>query len=203
MWGKLIFAPFLLISIVCFSHAITISSYELFRKKDTWILSVEQKTRALRDAVYLLEPELKGKNLNSDEFLEKTHQYVEESIVLQYDGDVVRLKPINARFGGLKYEAQYAIEGLPLNPKEVTIKTSGYDDHEHSTKIFSITIGDQGYVEYFNKSKFSATFTFEGKQYEFESENSELGILRALLLIPLLGFILFVLLKRKTLFKTT
>ncbi|MDN5215145.1 hypothetical protein QQ020_23900 [Fulvivirgaceae bacterium BMA12] len=160
-------------------------------KKDKWILSFQQKTGHLRDAIYAIRPDLKGTDLNSEIFLDETTRHITNSFILKYDGKLLKIVPKYMRYGGLKFEAQFFLEGLPKHPEYLAIQSTGFDRHEHSINLLSITIGEQGYVNYFNRSRDFAVFSFDSKQYTF-SEIKTLGGYQVLIYITGLLTILIV-----------
>lgn len=65
---------FMLYAVDSSAHRIVLSAYKLKYENDSWVLYFQQKTGALRDAVYNVKPDLKGMNLNSETFLDATKQ---------------------------------------------------------------------------------------------------------------------------------
>ena len=156
---------FILFTFESVAHTVVLSEYKLKYENDQWTLYFKQKTSALRDAIYTLQPELKGKNLNSEAFLKETSSYITDNFVLKNEGDLLEITPIYMNYEGLIFEARFTVEGLPKQPDYVTIETSGFDAHEHSVKILSIYAGDQGYIHDFNAERNHSVFSFETKQY--------------------------------------
>ena len=131
------------------------------------MLSFRQKTGQLRDAIHSIRPDLKGTNLNSEIFLDETTRYIANSFTLKHGGKFLKIVPTYMRYGGLTFEAQFLLEGLPKHPDYLAIASSGFNNHEHAINLLSITIGEQGYVNYFNRKREFAVFSFDSKQYTF------------------------------------
>lgn len=174
--------PLLLFTFKGSAHSVVLSEYRLEYKKDGWMLSFQRKTGQLRDAIYSIRPDLKGTDLNSEIFLDETTRYIANTFTLKYDGKLLKIVPAYMRYGGLKFEAQFFLEGLPKHPEYLTIESSGFDRHEHSINLLSITIGEQGYVNYFNRKRDFAVFSFDSKHYTF-SEIKTSGGYQALIYI--------------------
>ena len=155
------------------------------------MLSFQKKTSQLRDAIYSLRPDLKGTNLNSEVFLDETKQYITNTFTLKYDGKLLKIVPGHMRYGGLIFEGQFFLEGLPQHPDYLAIETCGFDRHEHSINLLSITVGEQGYVHYFNKNRDFAVFSFDSKEYTF-SEIKTSGGYQALIYVAGLLIILII-----------
>lgn len=198
-WGPLLavfiklilLSPLLLFTFKGSAHSVVLSEYRLEYKEDGWMLSFQQKTGQLRDAIYSIRPDLKGTNLNSEIFLEETTRYITNTFTLKYDGKFLKIVPTYMRYGGLKFEAQFLLKGLPKHPEYLAIKSSGFDRHEHSINLLSITIGEHGYVNYFNRNRDFAVFSFDSKQYTF-SEVKTSGGYQALIYIAGLLIILII-----------
>ncbi len=171
-------------------HAIVFSEYSLRYDNEQWILSFDQKTRYLRDAIYATRPDLKGTNLNSSDFLDATANHITANLVLKYKGRLLRIVPQQMRYGGLKFESTFVVEGLPEQPGFLTIKTDGFDVHDHSIILFRVAIENEGYLNYFNQDQRLATFDFVLHRYVFE-EISPIGrhnlIFYVILLLVLAG----------------
>ena len=163
--GCVVIAMFLTMSLSAKKHPVVFAEYALEYQGGEWILSFTQKTSYLRDAIYATRPELKGINLNSDQFLQATSNHVKSNIGLRYRNDALILYPRYMKYGGLKFESSFVVEGLTKKPEHLGIVTGGYDVHEHSIIIFQITEGSGGFMNYFNRNDKAATFDFEKSQF--------------------------------------
>ena len=150
------------------AHPVVSSEYSLHYKNEQWVLTFEQKTSYLRDAVYASKPDLKGINLNSNVFLEATEAYITANINLTYKGKPIRIVPRHMQYGGLRFKSAFFVEGLPEKPGYLTIKSDGFDVHEHAIVLFRVITETEGYLNYFNKDQRLATFDFDAHQYVFE-----------------------------------
>lgn len=165
------FFIFLFSSLLSFNslgHRVVLSEYTLQYENGYWILSFDQKTSQLRDAIYASNPDLKGINLNSDVFLEATENYIMRSLILIYDGETLRFEPQKMRYGGLRFESRFIVEGLDTNPDYLVIKVDGFDAHEHSVVLFRFSEEDEAYLNYFNQDQRLATLDFATHRYVFE-----------------------------------
>ncbi len=161
----LISAVFVLFILESAAHTIVLSSYKLKNENDGWTLHFQQKTRALRDAIYAERSDLKGVDLNSDVFLNATSSFITEHVMLQHKGTLLRLTPKLMKYDGLSFKGQFTVEGLEKDPDYLSIATSGFDTHEHSMKIFSISIGKESYLYNFRLDQKQALFSFGSKRY--------------------------------------
>ncbi len=150
------------------AHPIVFSEYSLKYENEQWVLSFDQKTSYLRDAIYAVKPDLKGMNLNSSLFLEATADHITSNLTLKYRGKLLRIIPQQMKYGGLKFQSTFLVEGLTVEPDYLTIKTDGFDVHEHSVVLFRIGVENEGYLNYFNKDQKLATFDFTAHRYVFE-----------------------------------
>ncbi len=149
-----------------------LSEYSLSYKDDVWILNFKQKTSYLRDAIYANRPDLKGTNLNSDDFLEQTSKHIIENLSLKFEGNQLSISPVEMKYGGLSFESTFIVNGLPSNPDFLTIKVDAFDEHEHSIVLFRVANGSDAYLNYFNQEQRLATFDFESHSYVFEEIRS-------------------------------
>ncbi|GEM_PF-4947302 len=147
------------------AHTVVLSEYRMNYEKEGWVLSFQQKTSQLRDAIYAVRPDLKGTNLNSRDFLDETRRYIAENFSMKNRGELLSITPMSMQYGGLNFEAEFFVEGLPKHPDHLIIATSGFDTHEHSVKLLSITLGEQGYLNYFNSEQKQANFSFNARRY--------------------------------------
>lgn len=169
----LFLAPFLLLSSLETSgHTVVLSLCKLKYEQDGWRLYFQQKTRPLRDAIYAGRLDLKGMNLNSELFLRETHKYITNNFTLKNEGKPLTISPKYLKYDGRNFEGQFFVKGLPKNPDDLTIETSGFDVHEHSMKVLSIIVGDQAYLYNFNKEQNQAIFSFNSKQYLSSKEKT-------------------------------
>lgn len=155
------------------AHTVVFSEYSLQYANGQWHLLFIQKTSYLRDAIYAVEPGLKGQNLNCDDFLEATSNYLTSTLKLKYRGNPLRIEPQYMRYGGLRFESGFLVEGLPEDPDYLTIRSDGFDTHEHSIVLFRVAIEDDAYVNYFNQDQRLATFDFASHSYVFEEVKSD------------------------------
>lgn len=172
------------------AHPVILSEYSLQYENGQWILLFKQKTSYLRDAIYAIEPELKGQNLNGEDFLEATSDYLISTLTLKYNGDALQVKPQHMRYGGLRFESRLLVEGLPENPDYLTIQSDGFDTHEHSIVLFRVAIGDDAFLNYFNQEQRLATFSFSDHSYffeEVESDNTSKLIFYMILVLTIVG----------------
>lgn len=176
-----------------FSHSVVLSVYHLEYKNEEWIMHFKHKTGALRDVIYELNPDLKGKNLNSQDFLNETEIYVINTLNLKSDGKALKLSPIFMRYGGHNFEASFEVKGFREKPNAIDITTSGFDDHEHSVKILTLDTGIERFRHQFFKEKSTASFSFDNKQFSASKNQTPkenpifLGIAAILISIILIG----------------
>ena len=82
------------------AHAIVLSEYSLEYRDGQWELSLVQKTSQLRDAIYAVKPELRGINLNSQDFLNATEEFVNKNLNLSMNGRELSFKSHKMSYGG-------------------------------------------------------------------------------------------------------
>ena len=186
---RLFFFAFALFSLRSFSvhaHTVVLSEYTLQYEDNNWTLYFKQKTSHLRDAIYFSNPGLKGINLNGEVFLAATAKHIVSNIALTHQGKQLRISPKQMHYGGLRFESVFQVEGLSGDPDYLSIKTDGFDSHEHSVKLFRTTIEEEGYLHYFNQEQRLATFDFETHNYSIGEITSDKGnniVFYALLLL--------------------
>lgn len=157
-----------LLSLQSKAHTIVLSEYSFEFKNEQWVLTFDQKTSQLRDAIYAKRPDLKGINLNSEVFLNATEDYIISNLSLKYNGERLRIVRQHMRFGGLKFESRFVVEGLPEAPAYLNIRVDGFDEHEHSIVLFRVIEETEGYLNYFNQEQRLASFNFATKSFAFE-----------------------------------
>ena len=146
-------------------HPVIFAEYSLEYQENQWVLSFTQKTSYLRDAIYAKRPDLKGTNMNSSEFLEATVDHIRSSLSLKSRGAALTISPQYLKYGGLRFESRFILNDLPEGSEYLSIKTGGYDVHEHSIIVFQVAEGNLGHMKYFNRNESEATFDFETKQF--------------------------------------
>lgn len=174
------------------AHTVVLSEFSLARESEQWVLSFDQKTSQLRDAIYAFRPDLKGTNLNSEEFKEATRKYVVSNLFLKYQGELLQIVPRSMHYGGLRFESTFLVEGLARKPDLLTIQVESFDAHEHSIVLFRIAEEQDGSLNYFNQNQRLATFDFNTKRYVFgdiqpNGKNKLQFILYGVLFLILLG----------------
>ncbi|MEP5613519.1 MAG: hypothetical protein ABJP45_14805 [Cyclobacteriaceae bacterium] len=180
----------LLLSLTSSAHAVVLSEYSLQYENKQWVLSFDQKTSQLRDAIYASRPDLKGMNLNSEVFMDATANHIISNLSITYGREQLDIVPQHMHYGGLRFESRFIVEGLSENPDNLNLSVDGFDAHEHSVVLFRVSIGKEGYLNYFNQNQHVATFDFATKSYTMEEVSSGGGgkrILYALLLLVLVG----------------
>ncbi|MEM8894555.1 MAG: hypothetical protein AAGC88_08255 [Bacteroidota bacterium] len=161
----LMLMPLFFLTYSAAAHTVVLSDHRIAYQEEGWVLTFKQKTSQLRDIVYELNPNLKGKNLNSQEFLDETARLISRDFRLVSNDNSLSLMPLRMQYDGLRFEGRFLIDGLPENPDYVTIETYGFDSHDHSVKSLSIYLNDQGYVHYFNSNQTLAAFSFSDRTY--------------------------------------
>lgn len=175
------------------AHNVVLSEYSLQYQNEQWVLKFDQKTSYLRDAIYATRPDLKGINLNSQPYLQATADHIATNLTLKYEGDKLRITPQHMKYGGLKFESTFIVEGLSPTPDYLVIKTEGFDTHEHSVMLFRMTIGKDGYLNYFAQDRRLATFDFTKRSYVFEEMDAGGGygfLVYVVLLVLVVGGVL-------------
>ena len=68
-------------------------------------------------------------------------------------------------YGGLSFEGMFSVPELSEWDKNLTIETSGFDDHEHSIKTLNIDMENQTYSFDFSKNYNRVIFSFGSKRF--------------------------------------
>lgn len=165
-WKLMLFLPLFLFAFSGSAHSVLISEYLLKQQQGQWVLSFKQKTRALRDDIYRIQPNLKGQNLNGEAFLMETSNYILQNFKLVQGEKTLQLSPLHMNYGGLKFSAQFLVEGLTSMPHELMIRTAGFDEHEHAIKTLSIRLGEQEYFNAFTQKEPVSVFSLASKTYQ-------------------------------------
>lgn len=195
--GALFFPLFLyiassLLSLQSRAHTVVLSEYSLEYKNEQWVLTFEQKTSQLRDAIYALRPDLQGINLNSEAFLDATEDYIISNMSLKYHGEELRIVRQHMHYSGLRFESRFIAEGLPDAPEYLNIQVNGFDAHEHSIVLFRVIEETEGYLNYFNQEQRLGSFDFKTKSFAFEevkTNGRHISILYALISLIIIGFV--------------
>ncbi|MEM6644388.1 MAG: hypothetical protein AAF616_15520 [Bacteroidota bacterium] len=148
------------------AHTIVMVQYELIEVDGNWTFYFRQKTNQLRNTIYDKRPELKGLNLNSEDFLNATAETIISSLQLFSDGNPIDLVPKTMEYGGLEFEAFFNVCGLPSKPQSLRIETSSFDEHEHSIAVMKVTQNNDSFLHFFNSKETAAIYDFSTRRYE-------------------------------------
>lgn len=187
----------LLMFVYCFctlveAHVVINTEYILEKgKNDTWILRVKTKTSAIHDKLVLINPQLKGINLNSDRFKNNAFNYFKGCIDISANGQPINLQSEDLTVGGHYAEAIFNM-GKWLNKtgnmqfsiscftdshmhiaNEVTI------DYDDVRKTFQLMEGQERIQYFFDTEEFKQL----GKEKELPSYYKYAAFIVSLIII--------------------
>ena len=177
---------FALFSKRCAAHSLVVSTYHLKFKDNTWILSFKQETGSLRDAIYAINPELRGANLNSKSFLDTTREHIATVMRFEIDGEILNISPRFMRYGGRHFTGEFVVTGLEKNPKGMDIKTTGFEYNEHASRLLTITSSGNQFRHQFHEVNKAAYFDFSSETFSQKGNDKKSGATTFLIIVATL-----------------